>query len=582
MSGVSKPDSVDRIVRVVLQAIRVLGAMLLLGAAGMATSVVGYVRDGLRMSNWQEVPATVLKAEYREKAGDKHPHFFAEYRYRYGDVDYLGTRVDIGDPYLTLLERESEEAKELMRHLRDGSPIAAFVNPAQPDEGVLYRRFSYEFLSILAGMTAALAIGGGLFFVPATISLRRKKAEARLREVHPDEPWLWRDDWAAKRIRSTSIVDTRLFTIVAALYLLGVLPLGLLVVRERNLSVWSVPGVVLIVIGLALFRLARQKRKKARTLDAAEFRPAEVPGLVGGPLAGVVAIPGSPSLGEGPFRVRLECTQKGDADSSGPTVLWRDKTTIQRPLATADPTTIALPIYFAIPYDCRPVDPNEPGRRWLLRVGPEQGYADDDAEFDVPVFRTAASSPNYVPDPMLLAPYETSVDRDKAIAAAGGRIRLLDDGRQEWRFSLFRRSIFCGGLAMAAACWVAVAAVWQFQWHWGWAVVPALFGVLILLGLSEMLFWASRLLFGADAVEVTAGYWPLRTIGTLTAEEIAGVETAVEWTRESHDMYCVKLISREGEKFGETVLAKRMDNRRTADAVCEALREKMPKARRGI
>jgi hypothetical protein len=581
MSEASKTDSVERIVRFVLQAMRVLGVLLLLGAAGMATSVVGYVRDGLRMPHWREVGATVLKAEYRKHEHDKHPHFFAEYRYRYGEVDYVGTRVDIGDSYLTLLDRESDDAKELMRHLRDGSPIVAFVNPARPEEAVLHRRFRYTFLALLGGMTAALTLFGGVLFFCSAISLRQKKAEARLRELHPDEPWLWRDDWAAKRIRSKSGIDTRLFTAMAAAYLLVVLPLGLLVVREHYPSVWNVPGVILMVVGWAFFQLARQKRKKAATLDASEFRLADVPGLVGGPLAGVVAVPAGRSLGEGPFRIRLECVRNGRGDSDGPTVLWRDKATIERPLSAADPTTVVLPIYFAIPFDCHPCDASEPGLRWLLRVGPEKGYADDDAEFEVPVFRTATSSPHYVPDPSLTAPYETSVDRDQAMADAGGRIRLLDGAREEWRFSLFRPGVLCGGLAMAAACWGAVAAVFHFQWHWGWAVVPALFGVLIVLGLSEMLFWGSRLLFGADAVEVTAGYWPLRRTRTLTAEEIDGVETAVEWTRESHDMYCVKLVSYDGEKTVETILAKRMDNRRIADAVCEALRERLPKARQG-
>jgi hypothetical protein len=284
-------------------------------------------------------------------------------------------------------------------------------------------------------------------------------------------------------------------------------------------------------------------------------------------------MPGDRGASNVPYRVRLECYQVRDSESGGTSVLWRDETTIERPLATPDPSTVAVPIYFAIPYDCQPCDPDDPGLHWRLRVGPGKTRPEDDVEFDVPVFKTSASSRRYIAEPGLLAGYETVIDEATALAEGGGRTATLPSGEEEWQFSLFRAWILLGGVGMVAACGAVITAVWYFHWHWGWALFPALFGVLLCLGLAEVLLWGSRLRVGEQTVEVTAGYWPFRKTRTFAADEISGVETAVEWSRETHDMFRVQLISCDGQKI---VLAKRMDSRRVADTLCAAIREKLP------
>jgi hypothetical protein len=269
----------------------------------------------------------------------------------------------------------------------------------------------------------------------------------------------------------------------------------------------------------------------------------------------------------------LECYQVRDSESGGTSVLWREETTIERPLATPDHSIVALPVYFAIPYDCQQCDPNDTRRHWRLRVGPEKTRREDDVEFDVPVFKTSASSPQYVADPGLLAGYETVIDDATALAEGGGRWGTVPSGGDEWQFSLFRPWILIGGLVMVAACVAAIAAVAYFHWHWAWALLPALFGVLLSLGLAELLLWGSRLRVREQTVEVTAGYWPFRKTRTFAADEISGVETALEWSRETHDMFRVELISCDGHKI---VLAKRMESRRIADALCTAIQKKLP------
>src|SRR5439155_8928040 len=60
-------------------------------------------------------------------------------------------------------------------------------------DGFLFLLFAVVFGSVGFGLLAGVVFG----------SKRQKRAKA-LQSAHPDEPWLWREDWAGGRIASST------------------------------------------------------------------------------------------------------------------------------------------------------------------------------------------------------------------------------------------------------------------------------------------------------------------------------------------------------------------------------------------
>ena len=81
----------------------------------------------------------------------------------------------------------------------------------------------------------------------------------------------------------------------------------------------------------------------------------------------------------------------------------------------------AVPVLFAIPYECRPTDQENSDNTvdWTLEVTAKTAGLDYRAEFTVPVFKTSESDPHFVPDRGLIARYAAPEDPERDIREAG-------------------------------------------------------------------------------------------------------------------------------------------------------------------
>jgi len=189
-----------------------VGICILIAAYYRVAPTVAYVRDALRMRQWEEVPATVIEPKIGPAGdGNKNPKVFAKYRYEYDGVAYEGSRVDVTNGPHFVGRFQNEMAKELQQHVKDGTPAVCYVNPAQPDEAVLYRQLRYTELAFKVALLFVLTLAGGLFLGCATYVLRRNARLAERQYTYPDQPWLWRPDWADKRIRNSGYDDSPIF-----------------------------------------------------------------------------------------------------------------------------------------------------------------------------------------------------------------------------------------------------------------------------------------------------------------------------------------------------------------------------------
>ncbi len=560
---------------------QVVGAIFLLAATAWLKPIVSYVYDAVRMSDWDQTTATVLAVEFDPEPDDDAPPLRVRYRYRYGDVNYEGSRADIAQGRYFFSELLSEMAVELVKHQGEASSVDCFVNPGLPTESVLDRKFYATVFGVRVLVVAVLAAVGGLTFGLFTREIAARRHREELRAIHPNQPWLWRDDWAAGRIHSSTGADTRILLGVALVYLVVVLPLGLWILFENGGAIWSLPGGTLIVLGWGAFNMARQSLQKSRRHDAAEFQLAGATGVIGGPLAGVAVLRMAPS-DDAQFRVSLECIELrhggGEEEGISEVVLWRDSTVIVKTLPTNLPRTTAVPVYFAIPFNSQPSQ-TETGASivWRLKVGPEgqaglQGYA----MFETPVFRTPESSRKYKGDPALMQQYEAkAADLTTVLKNAGCHIARLPDGGELIRFSLIRKLILFAGVAILLACAIAIALILKFLYFFGWAIFPGVFGVAVLLGVTEMLLWQCRIEVRPESIQLTSGLAGFRKQRSFARDEELELLAGTEFAMREKTWYAVYLSAADGQRF---LVAKRLPSQREAEMLAAWLQEKLQRA----
>ncbi len=250
-------------------------------------------------------------------------------------------------------------------------------------------RFSGEDLAMrIAGGSVFLI--GGLAIIFIAVALSRATSDAyQLRRQHPDEPWMWRRDWAANAIQDRSGYGIGALLFFAVMWNLISSPLLFVFPwREMRGSLVVVlpflfPAVgVLLLIGVMY--LAAQRMKYGVSICHIDHLPI-VPGR---PFHGEIEarIREMPASG---FDLRLSCVRRVTGGrSSTETVVWEETQKIA--LATPAYEGAHIPFTFAIPADAEPTSTAIGPSKivWRLQAAAEVPGVDYSANFEVPVFAT--------------------------------------------------------------------------------------------------------------------------------------------------------------------------------------------------
>ena len=162
------------------------------------------------------------------------------------------------------------------------------------------------------GLFAITFGGGGVGGLIALARGRRRLAEAEASKArHPDEPWLWRPDWAAGRIEDSNRTAARFAWAFAAFWNLVSLPAGYFGVRAA-VEQGNRAGLVALlfpVAGVGLLIWAAGISARLRRFGVSRLELETRPAAVGRSLAGTVTAPISltPTAG---FRVVLSCIRR--------------------------------------------------------------------------------------------------------------------------------------------------------------------------------------------------------------------------------------------------------------------------------
>ena len=332
-----------------------------------------------------------------------------------------------------------------------------------------------------------LAIGTGFtalsvaFVALIAFAMRQAQAAARRRNLNPMQPWLWRDDWAARRVAEANPRGRAALLIFALMWNAITIPIAVLVARQfpRNLSVAIV--FVFAAIGLALLGAAAyaasQRWKFGRSICTIDRLPIEP----GQRFSGQIEHRGT-QVPDAGYRFVLSCvnriiTGSGRSRSAATQTLWETEQRVSGALAAPSPVGMRVPFAFDLPADAPSSDLSKPNDLvlWQLAVAAELPGIDYKAAFELPVFVTAGEAAAHH------AARRQEAARRELSPASRATATPLPSGGVELRVGPHRDAGAFTTFVFFAAIWFGVIAL---MWRLGAPIFIAgffsLFGLLIL------------------------------------------------------------------------------------------------------
>lgn len=449
-----------------------------------------------------------------------------------------------------------------------------------------------EFAKRLAAFSSPTGLGVALLLGLELILRRGQVAHARALRF-PEQPWLWKPMWAERRIRLSNRTPAAILLASLGIFAFVIVPVGLWMKSQKPDVPIDIGLGVLGLFLLALMRMFWLNRRWGRS----ELEILTLPGVIGGPFRGTVIV--GESLPEGTaLRVTLNCIRQrticmrpsGHLQTVTDTI-WQDQKILVMALSMSRANGVAIPCSFAIPYSCEPTsldtigfsrspDP-DPGEhvsiRWELSVGMKDSLDVRAAAFEIPVFRTERSSPDYQEDVAIDAPYVETVDIDALLESLPLQREYSASG-EFLRFSLMRKRDFLLFLLFTVAVTLGVWAIFHYVSMPG-ALFAAFLPVVLALAcyktLVEALTWSAEIEITKAATTFTAGYSWSRRRYEFPHGKLPQLECREEMRRQSGSTYAVRMILADGPPC---VLVKRLDGKQNATAVRDWLMKELQKA----
>lgn len=259
-------------------------------------------------------------------------------------------------------------------------------------------KFAEETIAMLAVGSMFSLVGGGMLGA-VLYGWRKEKELERLKIRYPDTPWLWREDWAEGRVRSTTPASMLVYWLFGLLF--GGFSLPIFLNMDQILGKGPVGYLVLLMPLVSVAMLVTAVYATMRWLKYGQTWCDLVsnPGVVGGWFRAVIWAKVNLTP-QDTVETQLTCfhcyvTGSGKNRSSHRKVKWQEKRTLTREhLATEQDGNVAIPIKFYIPRSCTPTTPGSPTDRmeWELKATSEVAGIDFLTEFIVPIFLTEDSS----------------------------------------------------------------------------------------------------------------------------------------------------------------------------------------------
>jgi hypothetical protein len=414
------------------------------------------------------------------------------------------------------------------------------------------------FLALLAIVAAAMVR-----------TVQAGRARRALQRQHPNEPWLWRKDWAEGVVRGGGVVPLWFVWIFGCLWMLIAIPVLLQAkVSEHGPGRYLIyfPGVAVIVLCFAVFMTAK-RIKYGVSLCRLERVPAPVGGTLRGEIqAGVRETP------QNGFQLRLSCVRRvvtgsGKSRSEREIVEWQDAQTVGTGHVMPGSEGARVPFRFDIPADCEPCDESDPRNvvLWRLDVRADMPGIDYTSRFELPVFRTAESFARVEPlhaEPE--GPWTPSEAIQFAMSPAGEEI-IVRSARKtsDWiGYSIFF-FLWFGALGTARLFFDAPL----------WIVLTfAGIGALVVISAVDFLMRTTHIITNREGVTIRRHWLGLGGTRTIPASDIEAIAHGTGMQNNDVVYYDVRAVLRSGSSV---VLAKTLRDKRDAQGIARRIQRQL-------
>lgn len=405
--------------------------------------------------------------------------------------------------------------------------------------------FSLVFLTFSAGF---LALG--------LVGYRTARQRLELREANPEAPWLSRQDWQERRLKSKGASGAVLLWIMAVAFVGISLPVVLAIPGEWQSGNKPVLIALLFpVVGLGLGVAAARATIRHRKFGVSELELHTLPGVLGGTLSGAIEIP-SKVRPEGGFKLRLVCVRRttsgsGKNRSTHESVVWEEQKTILKDYLEPEPDQTGLPVFFNIPYDLPESRDGNPAIIWRLEVSADVPGVDYAATFEVPVFKTAESRADAGPRPDPTEAFQPPAEAWRPPENSRVRVNQTLRGDTELYFPAARNLGVIMGLLVFGLIWNVF--LWVMIVKKAPVVFPIVwvfFDLILLLILLQMLVVSVRVIAGNGELAVRRRYLFIGATKKLPARDIQSVDLKIGMQSGTRAFYRLEAKTATGGKVG--------------------------------
>jgi hypothetical protein len=408
---------------------------------------------------------------------------------------------------------------------------------------------------VVLGAGAFFALIGAGLLTAVALGMGKLKRVNRLQAEHPAEPWLWREDWAAGRLASSTgstVIGAWIFAIFWNT--ISFITVFLIPVAQYQRDPKTFVALLFPAVGIGLLVWAVRASLARMKFGKTFLELATVPGVIGRELRGTIQTRLSP-VPETGVRLKLTCvqrtTQRGGNDrSTSERIVWRTEKAVAAGEVCSGPLGTSIPVAFHLPLDARPTDTSEAYTQlvWLLEANAAVPGVDYKDVFEVPVFRTKDT-----PDREELGSVFASGVAAERPSHSQITVRPAGDGGTEFYFPAARNVGFAAGMTAFAGIWTgAVVFMVQLGAPFFFPLVFGLFDLLFVVIVVQVWLGTSRVVVKAGSVRVQRGLLGSGAVREFSAAEIAGIRTAITAQQGGSTgtlYYTVQLVTTSGRTY---------------------------------
>jgi HEAT repeat protein len=427
---------------------------------------------------------------------------------------------------------------------------------------------------LAVGLTLAslfVFVGGGLIF-GAIKGYGYLQKQAALQEANPLSPWLWRADWASRRAESVNKKSYLSAWIGAVFCSLITLPF---LFRQIPQMLRNSDPRVLILLGFCSFAAILTVYAVRATIRHERFGNSyfefdSLPISPGQRVTGKIQLRFETQAAHG-IDLRLCCVRRivsgsGNSRTTSKVTVWQADKNVPSGGMAPGPLGRSIPVDFEVPADALITDHNNSDDQilWLLHAQADVPGVDYSDDFELPVFRTAAS-PQAASDFSSQASSGSSsfgfataqsINADSGEVTQPARTKVvvsMHDGGTEFYFPLLRTPGHALMLLVVSLVFTgAVYALIHNHVPLFFTGIFAFGDLFVIYGFFHVAFGSMRIFAGNGEIQSRGGvlgFGPLRRTPFSEVASIIPVGSLQQGGNSDNTVYAIRMLTKSGKKF---------------------------------